>query len=57
MESCLQELSYDPNYNGKKNTKNDHRYNGKVKSEILPFDTDVARQAADPMKFVMEEIN
>ena len=38
-------------------TKNDHRSDGKVKTEILFFDPDITGQPADPMQLIMKEVN
>ena len=37
--------------------KKDHGGDGEIKTEVFPLHPDVARQAADPVKFVVKKIN
>jgi hypothetical protein len=38
-------------------TKNDQSSDGKIKTEILFFNPDIAREPADPMQLIMKEVN
>jgi hypothetical protein len=45
---------YDHRY---QNTKQDHGCYREIEAEIFFFNTNITRQVADPMQFVMEEID
>ena len=53
----LQNSSDDLDDYGDHQAENDHRSDREIKSEILFFYPDVARQSSDPVKFIMKEIN
>ena len=52
----LQESSNNTEHNRYNNTCQDHGSDGKVKTKILFFNTNITRQMTDPMEFVVEEI-
>ena len=35
----------------------EHGGNGKVKADVFPFDTDITRQAANPVQLVTKKVN
>jgi hypothetical protein len=53
----LKEPAYYANDNRYQNTKHDHGGDGKIKAEILFFNADITGQVADPVQFVVEEID
>jgi hypothetical protein len=52
-----QELSNYPDNDREENTKDDHGSDRKIKPEVLFLYPYVARQTADPMHFVVKEID
>jgi len=48
---------YDLDNDSNNQTKNDHCSNGKVKSKVFSFDPDITRQSADPVQFIVKEID
>jgi hypothetical protein len=58
MYFCLvQQFPYYTNDNRGYYTKQDHGGDGEIKAEVFFFYTDIARQSADPVQFVVKEID
>ena len=50
------EFPDNPDNDGKQQAEKNHCRNGKIKPEILPFNTDIAWQAANPVQLIMKKI-
>jgi hypothetical protein len=53
----LEKTPDDAYYHGKQNTKNDHGGDGKVKANVLFFNTYIARQPAYPVQLIVKKVN
>jgi len=55
---CRSEKMPEQSYSqGKKQAKQNHGSDGKVKAEVFPFYSDIAGQVAYPVEFITKKIN
>ena len=52
----MHEMANQAQDNCQEDTEQDHGRYGKIEAEVVPFDADIARQAADPVKLIPQEI-
>jgi hypothetical protein len=53
----LKNLFHDLNNNRNNHADNNHGGDWKIKAKVLFFNSDIAGQAAYPMKFIMKKVN
>ena len=51
------QLPDQPQQQGEYNAEDDHGGNREIKTKVLPFNTDVSRQATDPVQLVVKEVD